>query len=533
MDVLATILAGLGLFFIGVKFIGGNLKQITARGFRIVIARAVSTYGAAAAVGVLAGALTQSTNAVTFICINSVSAGLSTARKILPVLIWANLGTSALVLLATFDVHLVVSLLIAAVGVLYYLDVDKSSRFRHAAAALLGLGLLFLGIELIRNGADGLTRMPQVLGAMDYARQSFVLLFAVGFGIAILAQSSATVTVVAVTLAQAGLLHLDQAISTIYGAGLGSGIAVWLMSARLAGTSKRLAALQVLTKVAGAAVLLPLFIVEEVAGAPLVKAGVTLISADVRQQVACVYLLYQVVSAVTVSAMLGPLYRLVERTFPQTAAENLSRPQFIYAGGDVDAETGALLAQKEQRRLLGFVRNSLESIHPDHALTTHASPELLHEAAQSIGGEVSSFISELTEASPPRETMERLSQLRLAQSVLDELADEIYSLVKQVRVKAPGPALDSSIRGMIEGLHAIVMVLLDELDEPDEFQRASLAVMTSDRSDMMDRLRRELMQHGEGLTKAEQNLLFAVSAHFEHAVWLVRRFLKLAQDQPS
>ena len=75
MEILSTFLGGLGLFFIGIKFIGGHLKSLSGRRFRRFVAASTHRPLSAAAVGVMASGLTQSSNAVTFIAISLVTAG--------------------------------------------------------------------------------------------------------------------------------------------------------------------------------------------------------------------------------------------------------------------------------------------------------------------------------------------------------------------------------------------------------------------------------------------------------------------------
>lgn len=530
MENLTVVFAGLGLFFIGIKLIGGNLKQMVGRRFRATVARAVAHPIAAASLGILSGALTQSTNAITFISINSVTAGLVSPRDILPVMIWANVGTSALVLLATLDIHLAVLFLVGCVGFLFYLELDKSPRLRHIVGALLGVGLLFLGIDFIHQGAGGLKNMPELQTAIEFARNSYLLAFAVGVAVTVVAQSSATVTVVAVAMVKAGLLGIDQTIFIVYGAGVGSGIGVWLMAAKMSGTPRQLSAMQIATKFVGAIVLVPLFAIELWTGWPMVKALATLVSPGFETQPAWIYLFYQLVSVIVMMLAFDPILSLVKRLYPETLEENLSKPRYIHTGGDVEAATGVLLAEREQHRLVGYLRDSLDGIREDtaHARAGLPKPDLLRRAAESVGGETGAFLTELMESAPQRETMEQLTRLYAAQGLLDELSAEVYELVSYLSSsRVWTDSLTPAMTSMVESLHLIIVVLADELSAADAFQRASLAAMTSDRSDMMDSLRRELTRGEPALTKVEQETLFTVTTHFEHVVWLVRRYLTL------
>ena len=105
-------------------------------------------------VGMITGALTQSTNAVTVILMSLFKADLITVPQARPVLVWANVGTMVLVFAAAVDTHLFVLLIISAAGLCFYLDLDRSARWRPTVAALFAFALLFLGLELMRQGSQ-------------------------------------------------------------------------------------------------------------------------------------------------------------------------------------------------------------------------------------------------------------------------------------------------------------------------------------------------------------------------------------------
>ena len=104
-----------------------------------------------------------------------ITAGLVPVRGAMPVVIWANLGTSALVLMATVNIRLFVLGLLAVIGLGYFFNIDKSSRYRHLAAALLGVALLFLGLDLIKQGAAPLRELQAVHDLLGLAAQSYGL----------------------------------------------------------------------------------------------------------------------------------------------------------------------------------------------------------------------------------------------------------------------------------------------------------------------------------------------------------------------
>jgi phosphate:Na+ symporter len=87
MDIFASIFAGLGLFFIGIRLLSNNVKQLIGRRMRVLIACG-GRNGSVALLGLLAGAIIQSLNAVTFVMVALVSAGAIDKRRAFPVISW-------------------------------------------------------------------------------------------------------------------------------------------------------------------------------------------------------------------------------------------------------------------------------------------------------------------------------------------------------------------------------------------------------------------------------------------------------------
>ena len=262
VEILITIFAGLGLFFTGIRLIGHNLKQMTGRRLRALVGKAVADNRSATLYGLAAGAVMQSVNAVIFLLSTLVSTGVITTRQALPLINWANLGTSMIVLVAAVNLHLAVLMMVGLTGVAYYLRLDQSARYRHLVGLLLGLGLLFLGIDFIKTGAAPLKYAAWMQDLLKPTAQSVSLGFLLGVAVTLVAQSSSTVSVVAMTLAAAGVLDVAHGSAVVMGAGLASGISAWLLGHNLPGSARQLVVYQLILKTSGVAAFSALLMLE-------------------------------------------------------------------------------------------------------------------------------------------------------------------------------------------------------------------------------------------------------------------------------
>ena len=352
MDLIASFLGGLGLFLAGVRGLGAGLQALAGRRLRRALARATRGGAGAALTGAALGALTQSSNAVTVIAASLVQAGIMPLGRALPVVAWCNLGTAGLVLAAALDLRVAALWLLGLAGCALALGPQEGGRagprWRAVPAAAFQLGLLFLGLAVLKAGAAPLRDSAALRDAMALVDHGLLAPFAVGAGVTLLAQSSSTVTILVVALAETGLLDGAQAGTAVCGAALGSGLSVLMLARGLRGAARRLATFQVLFKALGAALLLLPFLLWR--GGPLPG---FLDAMDLPHRLGVLFVAIQVVPALLVAPLHRWLPGLLERLSPATAEEALSRARYLYDGALEDPPTALDLAAREQARLLG------------------------------------------------------------------------------------------------------------------------------------------------------------------------------------
>ncbi|MEQ1871009.1 MAG: hypothetical protein ABL961_13405, partial [Vicinamibacterales bacterium] len=104
-DVLALLTAGTGLFFLGLHLVSSGFQDSSSRTLRGLIRRSTGTRWSCALVGVLAGVVMQSTSAVTTVLGSMATSGLIALRQALPIVAFANVGTTALVFATALDLR--------------------------------------------------------------------------------------------------------------------------------------------------------------------------------------------------------------------------------------------------------------------------------------------------------------------------------------------------------------------------------------------------------------------------------------------
>ncbi len=520
-DLGVTAWAGLGLFFVGMRMISAHVRQLGGGSFHAFMVRSLQRPMAPQSAGLMFGALTQSTGAVTFVISGLVAAGALTLERALPMLSWANVGTSALVLLAAVNIHSMVLLLLGIVGLSFFLGLEQSDRFRHVVFALLGLGLLLFGLTMLKGSIASLGSEPWMREFVEFSGSGVAIALVAGFVIAVAVQSSSIVTVLALPLVHEGLLSLDQTVLMIYGANVGSGFAVLLLASGMEGTSRQLSLCQAVLRAMTALVLLPLFFIEKEAGVPLVLALLRAGSDATATQCAVAYVLFQGVLVLISQIGARWLLGMARRLAPPSLEEVLMKPRFLFEEAAGDPATALSLVELEHRRLVSLLPEFLEDLRPEDERSAQAAPLALRAAAsEGIAEEMDRFLSATIRANPDMADIDlvfaarsRLQTLRPLQVALHQFASELIGVPVAER-----PAISAH---MVEGLHAILMVAADTAADDSADAAEMLFILTEERSALMESVREELL--GGSASIGGRESLLSATLTFERIIWLLRR----------
>ncbi|MBG6164822.1 phosphate:Na+ symporter [Labrenzia sp. EL_208] len=502
---LSGIVGGLGLFFAGVWLLTENLKRFAGRRLRRAIVGWTRHPLIAFSWGALAGGIAQSMSVLVFVLVGMLTAGLLTIRSTLPIIAGANVGASVLVLLATLNMKLVMLFVIGATG--FAIANERLSRWQPLIAALFGLGILFLGIATLQESAVPLVQQPWAAQVLERVKDSFLLVFVAAAGLTFLAQTSTAISILAIALAGAGVFSVEQTIMAIYGSNFGSSINTLALSWNLRGRPMQIAMFQVLFNIIPCLVLVPLFYIERSTDLFLVKGIMGLFPGGLEQQMAYVYLLFNLTGAVIVFALNSPLSRLGEWLFPATASEDNSRLHYIHDQALVDPETALDLVDLEQNRLVKFFTKYFEHLRNDDK---NGGSELtaLHNSFQALAKEIDGFLDEFGETDHDHELYDRLNAALNRQRLLLGVEDTLHQLAQAIR---SGPGLGSMNRfnqNVIEALDTVVLTLEGAVVDGRPSDQKRLGKIAGDRGDSMQRIRSAYLTADDHLNaESKLNLL--------------------------
>lgn len=230
MKHLLNLLAAIALLVWGTHLVRTGILRVFGANLRHVLARSISNRFTAALSGLGVTALVQSSTATALIVSSFVGQGLIALPLALAVMLGADIGTSLMAVLFSFDLSWLSPLLIFT-GVVLFISRQSSSVGRFGRV-LIGLGLMLLALRLVTESTEILVRAPAIKALLASLASDILLEITVGAALAVISYSSLAIVLLTAALAASGVIPLDVALGLVLGANLGSGLLAVMTTAK-------------------------------------------------------------------------------------------------------------------------------------------------------------------------------------------------------------------------------------------------------------------------------------------------------------
>ncbi len=237
------IVAGVGIFIIGMHFMEDGFKLFSGGMLEKVIAKTTDTIPKSISLGVIATAILQSSSLIAIIIISFLSAKLITLSSAIGVTFGSNLGTTATAwIVSYFGLKIDIAafaLPMVIFGVIFRFFENKSTK--GMGNILLGLGFVFLGIGYMKDGFEDL---KEGIDLSQFAVEGYlgVLIYiAIGIIATMILQSSSAMLALTITALATGQIMYLNAIALAIGANIGTTITAAMGAMVSNANSKRLA----------------------------------------------------------------------------------------------------------------------------------------------------------------------------------------------------------------------------------------------------------------------------------------------------
>jgi phosphate:Na+ symporter len=504
--ILMGLIGGLALFLYGMDKLTDSLKLLAGDRMKDLLARMTSNRFKGVATGATITATIQSSSVTTVLVVGFITAGLLSLRQSIGIIMGAEIGTTITAQIIAFKVT-GYALVMVAVGFFMRFLPASMTKAKRYGPMLMGLGLIFFGMEVMKNATSPLRDFEPFINTMqNLSNPLLAVLFSALF--TALIQSSSATTGIIIVLASQGFLTLEAGIALVFGANIGTSITAFLASIGKPREALRAAVVHIMFNISG--VLLWFGFIDQLSTfvewiSPVSEGltGIEALKADSPRQIANAHTTFNTANTLLFIGFTPIIARIVERIVPDRGleeAEELIDRSYL---DDILVNTPSLaldLVRMELARIgaasLRMVKGAIDPV------LTGGDEELrelrqMDEEVDRLHGAMVTYLGRLSIENLTEEQSHRLSQYLGAANYFESIGDMIETNL----VEAGQTRLSSNLeispetREVLRGLHEKVQWAVERTTEAVASEDLAFAREVIDAKSDINRLAEEAETH--------------------------------------
>ncbi len=513
-------LGGLGLFILGMKMMTEGLQATAGQKIRRIMEAISSNRFMGCATGAGVTAMVQSSSATTVMLIGFASAGIMSLEQAVGVVIGANVGTTITGQMIAFKLTAAALPAIAlGVGLKYF---SKKRNYRHIGDIILGFGLLFYGMTVMKNGLAPIKTDPQFIEFFTtFSTDSIggiLLCIFMGTVLTVAVQSSSATVGLTMALAVSGLLTYPTALALVLGENIGTTVTAQLSTIGSNNIeAHRTANAHTIFNIVGVGIILLIFpwfvdIVEVITlklGAGAVNHTVNNEYVNVSRYIANGHTIFNVVNAMVFLIFLPKLVQLTILISPKPSKskERYRLPEFD--SSFIDSPIGALAKVKgEIIKTIEFTHMNLKktstclTVRDDDIFGERDAIEDHLDDSQKV---IIKYLTTIYQGDVNETQAKEISELMRITNNIERLGDSMENVSKTLeRIYDNGFEFSEKAKqdlvAISEQVDIFLDLIIDEFQEKTEgFYQKALA-----KEDLIDQMRENMRyQHIERLRAGE------------------------------
>lgn len=527
------LIGGLGIFLFGMKSLSDGMKAVGGRKLRKIISSVTENRLMGVGAGVLATFLVQSSSITTVLVVGFVSSGIMTLMQAIGVILGANIGTTITGWILALKVGKY-GLPLLGIGVFVFIF-SKRERVRLWATVIMGLGMIFFGLELMKSGFKPMREMPEFVAwfshftADDY--WGVIRAALLGCLLTVIVQSSSATLGITMGLASSGVIDFHTAAALVLGENIGTTVTAFLASLGAPIIARRAAYSHILFNVIGASWIIAIFFhyVAFIDQLSLWSSHWLGVMPTVLVKIALVHTAFNVVNTLIFIPLIPILAKLVTLLVPGKAAVSETlETQFINEHFLATPEIALDLIEKEQVHLMKQLPGYLDTVRRGSQKSVNLSDT--HQQFAAVLKEVDAFSAELVDRKLAPETSERALDILHRQELIGFVEDALFHFAEGIRTVDASSPMRGHVSSFVEGLDMILLTAIDGLEFKNESDIRDLTVITSDKGDVLERVRKTYLSSASDFELRDKSLLLTMVNLFERIVWMLRK-LALSETQ--
>jgi len=222
------LVGSLGIFIYGMKVFSDGLQKVAGSRLRSILKGMTTSRIRGIFTGFTATTITQSSTTTTVMVVSFVNAGLITFVESTGVIMGANIGTTVTAwMVAVFGFKMQITpIAVALIGVFFPFLFVAKEKLNNLAEAMIGFGILFIGLEFIKDAVPNIQDNPEMFAFLDsfteFGFASLVIFVFVGTLLTLLTQSSSAATAITLVMLFQGWITFPIAAAMILGENIGT-----------------------------------------------------------------------------------------------------------------------------------------------------------------------------------------------------------------------------------------------------------------------------------------------------------------------
>ena len=534
---------GLALFLYGMQMMSGGLEAAAGNRMKEILEKLTSNRILGVLVGAVITAVIQSSSATTVMVVGFVNSGMMTLQQAVWIIMGANIGTTVTGLLISLDVGALAPLF-AFIGVAMVVFL-KSPKAHHIGNILAGLGVLFIGMDMMSAAMYPLRESEAFISLMTRFSNP-VLGIAAGAVFTALIQSSSASIGILQALANGGLIGLKGSMFVLFGQNIGTCITAVLASVGTTRNAKRTTLIHLMFNLIGTTVFTALALV-----LPIADWIIALVPGAPAGQIAAMHIAFNVTTSLLLIPFGTYLAAAATKLLPDTAEPEVAETSLadllegdLYRGRSLFGSSAIQMdvLSHEIRRMIVLAGDNLDkSFRAIQGQGGKAELDEVNTVEETINGmnkEISRYIARILSFEKSDSAIAAIEEYFRVTGDAERIGDhaqniaEYTQMIRDKKIEFSAEAR-SNIRQMQEVTGKMMQMLLSDPEDAAEWL-SNIAGIEQQIDDMTETFReRQLQRMRQGLCSEEACVLYAeLLTDFErvgdHALNIGQAFAKIA-----
>ena len=510
-----SLLGGLALFLYGMQMMSNGLEAAAGNKMKQILEKLTSNRFKAVLVGAAITAVIQSSSATTVMVVGFVNSGLMTLNQAVWIIMGANIGTTITGQLIALDMGAIAPL-IAFLGVACIMFM-KSERARHIAGIFAGLGVLFIGMDMMSASMAPLRDSEMFMNFMTNFSNPLVGILVGAVFTAVIQSSSASVGILQ-ALAATGMIPLSSAVYVLFGQNIGTCITAVLASIGTKTNAKRTTVIHLSFNIIGTTIFTILCMVT-----PFVN-WMEAFNADPVAQIANTHTVFNIVTTLLLLPFGNLLAEFATKILPENEKEDETVQKLLYIRPFEShypvGHTAVVLSQIEGevgRMLEKVKKNVAQSYDAVIAGKTDALEEIENreDYIDYLNGEIARYIVGLMSVEMSEQDSRSINSYYMMISNIERIGDHAMNVAEYTKfMKKWDVKLTAEEKEEVEQMKEISVQTLEVLDFTDLAQAEEILQKVSDGEKAIDDmqkkyLKQQIKRAKKGDCKAEAGIMFS------------------------